>query len=62
VTARRRNRLLLRLWRWWRRRWSAPVVGAVKGAEYLATHSAMKGVEKAVEERKKRKEQGQQQP
>jgi len=39
---------------------AAPVVGAVKGAEFLATHSAMKEVEKAREERRKRREQGQQ--
>ena len=38
---------------------AAPVAGAVKGAEYLATHSTMKSVEAAVEDRKKRKEQGQ---
>jgi len=38
---------------------AAPAYGAVKGAEYLATHSAMKSIEAAQEERKKRREQGQ---
>jgi hypothetical protein len=31
---------------------AAPVAGAVKGAEFLATHSAMKEVEKREAERK----------
>jgi hypothetical protein len=38
---------------------AAPVYGAIKGAEYLARHSAMDDVEKWQEERRKRKEQGQ---
>jgi hypothetical protein len=35
------------------------VVGAVKGAEFLATHSAIGEVEDREAERRKRKEQGQ---
>jgi hypothetical protein len=38
---------------------AALVVGAVKGAEFLAEHSAMGEVEKAQEKRRKRKQQGQ---
>ncbi len=38
---------------------AAPVVGAVKGAEFLAEHSAIKEVERAQEKRRKRKQQGQ---
>jgi hypothetical protein len=38
---------------------AAPVVGAVKGAEFLGEHSAMKEVENTQEERRKRRDQGQ---
>jgi hypothetical protein len=37
----------------------ALVVGAVKGAEFLGEHSAMKEVENTQEERRKREQQGQ---
>jgi hypothetical protein len=35
---------------------AAPVVGAVKGAEFPAEHSAMKEVKKAQGKRRKRKQ------
>jgi hypothetical protein len=37
---------------------AALVVGAVKGAGFLAEHSAIKEVEKAQEKRRQRKQQG----
>jgi hypothetical protein len=38
---------------------AAPVVGAVKGGEYLASHSAMGEIGQREAERRKRKERGQ---
>jgi ribulose kinase len=38
---------------------AAPVAGAVAAGKYLTGPSAMEKIEKAQEERKKRKEQGQ---